>query len=217
MVPTNVYIDGLNFYYGAVKGTPYKWVDFAELARTLVPHDEIGRIKYFTAQVTDRYPGDETPRRQNVFLRAVRTDPRIEIMLGHFRSDVKWRSFPIREQRIRDLLSPPFEPDGDAQRMWESSQTRRTRPFSAAKVTIREEKGSDVNLAVQLLWDVLHGHCEKALVVSNDSDLEHAIALVVQAGAEIGIVNPHPQATSRHLRNAATFEIPFRSEVLAKC
>ncbi len=24
---TNVYVDGFNFYYGAVKGTPYKWLD----------------------------------------------------------------------------------------------------------------------------------------------------------------------------------------------
>ena len=25
---TSIYIDGFNLYYGAVKGTPYKWLDF---------------------------------------------------------------------------------------------------------------------------------------------------------------------------------------------
>ena len=25
---TYIYIDGFNFYYGAVKGTPFKWLDF---------------------------------------------------------------------------------------------------------------------------------------------------------------------------------------------
>jgi len=51
--------------------------------------------------------------------------------------------------------------------------------------------------------------------VSNDSDLERSITLAVQAGADI--VNPHPQATSRRFSNAASFEIPFRPEVPAKC
>jgi len=32
---TNVYIDGFNFYYGAVKGTPYRWLDFAQFCAVL--------------------------------------------------------------------------------------------------------------------------------------------------------------------------------------
>ena len=28
---TNVYIDGLNLYYRAVQGTPYKWLDIVTL------------------------------------------------------------------------------------------------------------------------------------------------------------------------------------------
>ncbi len=30
-VKTNFYIDGFNLYYGAVKGTPYKWLDSSGL------------------------------------------------------------------------------------------------------------------------------------------------------------------------------------------
>ena len=30
---TRVYIDGFNLYYGAVKGTSFKWLDLVELAR----------------------------------------------------------------------------------------------------------------------------------------------------------------------------------------
>jgi len=26
----NVYIDGFNLYYGAVKGTPYRWLNLAD-------------------------------------------------------------------------------------------------------------------------------------------------------------------------------------------
>jgi hypothetical protein len=30
---TYVYIDGFNFYYGQVKGTAYKWLNFESLVR----------------------------------------------------------------------------------------------------------------------------------------------------------------------------------------
>lgn len=95
-MPTNVYIDGFNFYFGAAKGTAWKWVDLEALARLLVPDDELGTIHYFTAHVAERYPGDETPRRQAVYIRAVRANPRINVVLGHFKSRSKWRSLDDR-------------------------------------------------------------------------------------------------------------------------
>ena len=48
----NVYIDGFNLYYGALKGTPYKWLDLARLCQALLPSDTIQEIKYFTARVS---------------------------------------------------------------------------------------------------------------------------------------------------------------------
>jgi hypothetical protein len=54
---THVYIDGFNFYYGCVKGTPYKWLNLAEFCRILLPPNDIRSIKYFTARVDSR-PGD---------------------------------------------------------------------------------------------------------------------------------------------------------------
>ena len=54
---TNVYIDGYNFYYGCVKGSPYCWLDFSQLCQIPLPNDEIRRIKYFTALVEAR-PSD---------------------------------------------------------------------------------------------------------------------------------------------------------------
>lgn len=53
----NVYIDGFNLYYGALKGTPYKWLNFHALCRRILqPHNTLVQIKYFTARVKDR-PG----------------------------------------------------------------------------------------------------------------------------------------------------------------
>jgi len=51
----NVYIDGFNLYYGAVKGTPYRWLNLAEMCRLPLPRDQILQIKYFAALVNPRH------------------------------------------------------------------------------------------------------------------------------------------------------------------
>ena len=85
---TNIYIDGFNFYYGAVKGTPYKWLNFAELCRILLPRHRIRRFYYFTAMVESR-PGDpDQSARQQTYLRALKTLPNFTIVLGSFLSHV---------------------------------------------------------------------------------------------------------------------------------
>jgi hypothetical protein len=50
----NVYIDGFNLYYGAVNGTPYRWLNLAEMCRMLLPRDQILQIKYFTAKLKSK-------------------------------------------------------------------------------------------------------------------------------------------------------------------
>lgn len=54
MSRTNVYIDGFNLFYGALKGSPYKWLDLEALCHQLLPKDSIHRIRYFTAKVSAR-------------------------------------------------------------------------------------------------------------------------------------------------------------------
>lgn len=80
----NVYIDGFNLYYGAVKGTPYRWLDLAEMTRLLLPGDVIHRIKYFTALVDNRPHDPGVRARQETYWRALRTLPNLDIILGSF-------------------------------------------------------------------------------------------------------------------------------------
>jgi hypothetical protein len=102
--------------------------------------------------------------------------------------------------------------------MLRSAARRRTKPFTCARVVIDEEKGSDVNLGAHLVHDALTGACTKAIVVTNDSDLALPIRMAVQAGVPVGLVNPHdPRPMSGHLKKEASFRIPFRREVVAKC
>ena len=51
---TNVYIDGLNLYYRAVQGTPYKWLDIVKLVQKRYHQNTIRKIKYFTSVVQSR-------------------------------------------------------------------------------------------------------------------------------------------------------------------
>ena len=176
---TNVYVDGFNLYYGCLKGTPYRWLDLAQLCRVLLPSNRIHRIRYFTALVQPRPDNPRQPERQQTYLRALRTIPNLSIHYGHFLSHV-----------VRlPLARPP-------------AQGPRT-----VEVVRSEEKGSDVNLATALLVDGFTHDFDVAVVVSNDSDLLAPIRVVrEQLGYRVGVLNPHPRKRrSRALFQEATF------------
>jgi len=86
LIPSFVYVDGFNLYYGAVKGTPYKWLDISRMVQLLLPRNQVLKIKYFTAKVHSRPQDPAQPLRQQIYLRALRTIPNLEIILGHFLS-----------------------------------------------------------------------------------------------------------------------------------
>jgi hypothetical protein len=79
-IPTIIYVDGFNLYYGAVKGTPYKWLDLGRFFRLLRPHDDIISIRYFSALVM----GPTRPN-QETYLQALATTPEVDVLLGNFK------------------------------------------------------------------------------------------------------------------------------------
>jgi hypothetical protein len=167
---TYVYIDGFNFYYGAVKDTKYKWLDFMKLCRRILPKHEILKIKYFTAMVSEQ--GDsQKPRRQETYLAALRTIPQMEIIKGHF-----------LVKKNRKMLAMSCDPK-------DKTATRQS-----VYVIENEEKGSDVNLAVHLVNDAHLDKFEMAVVISNDSDLAETIKIAKAPGPgmrkRISIINP---------------------------
>lgn len=186
---TIVYIDGFNLYYGALRGSPHKWLDLEALSRRLLPNDDIRQIRYFTARITARPDDPQQAQRQEIYLRALRTLPLVSVHFGHF------LTHPVR----LPLANPG--PSG---------------PRTAA-VLRTEEKGSDVNLASHLLLDAFKQACDTAVVISNDSDLRVPIRIAEQElGVRVGIINPHPaKYRSRVLK--ATFFKQLRPAVLADC
>ena len=176
---TNLYIDGFNLYYRAVRGTPFKWLDLRKLAEVLFPQDTIHKVCYFTALLDARADDPSQPRRQLVYLRALETLSGFKAYYGTFRSGTKRR--------------PLAEPV----------------PGLPTYVLIRdsEEKGSDVNLATRLLVDGFNGEYEQAVVVSNDADFAEAMRYVRDdLGLRVTLVNPDRGNTSpRQLADAATY------------
>lgn len=174
---TFVYVDAFNFYYGSVKGTPYKWLDISSLCRILLPRHSIARIKYFTALVDPRPDDPDQPTRQKIYLRALRTIPNLEIIYGHY---------------LTHIVSMPLA---------------NPQPGQSAYVRIirTDEKGSDVNLACHLLRDAHLGLFQCAVTVSGDSDLKTPVVMVKNdLKLPVGIINPQ-QRPCRALKDTATF------------
>ena len=81
----NVYVDGFNLYYGALRGQPYRWLDISQFARKLLqPSDELRRVRYFTARVRPLPVDPAAPERQAAYIRALQTLPHLSIHYGQF-------------------------------------------------------------------------------------------------------------------------------------
>jgi len=159
---TFVYIDGWNLYYGAIKKSPYRWLDLYALSCGLLRGHNVELVKYFTARVDDRPEDLHQSQRQDTYLRALRTNPQVEVVLGRF---------VTRTKSVR--LAKPVG----------------TRLYADARIT--EEKGSDVKLATNLVWDAAHGFMKCALVISNDSDLQESIDMARKLNVTVITCNPH--------------------------
>lgn len=56
------YIDGFNFYHGAVKHRPeLKWLDFPAMCDAILPDHEVIAVKYYTVLAPSR-PSASTER-----------------------------------------------------------------------------------------------------------------------------------------------------------
>ena len=126
--------------------------------------------------------------RQQLYLRAIQTIPRLQIIYGNYRTHVVSMplAYPVSGQR----------------------------PF--VKVIKTEEKGSDVNLATHLLLDGMDHLYECAVVISGDSDLRTPVQVVrTRLCRTIGVLNPQ-QEPAMALKREATFYKQIRESALQK-
>ena len=179
----NVYIDSFNLYYGLLADRDeYKWLDLVAFVKqilakeTKIPYKDshVIQVKFFTADIRSlflpscsgnkkqerRHKRQQTEKiqRQKKYFRVLESHKNIEIIRGHFLLPTSIRELPEVKQKNGRLCI--------------TNKTVTTR--------IINEKGSDVNLAVNLLKDSYKEGCygKWGIVISNDSDLCSAIETV---------------------------------------
>lgn len=238
MLKTNVYIDGFNLYFGCIKNTPYRWLNLYKLCSLLLPKHQINKIKYFTALVSGRPTDPQQPTRQQIYLRALKTIPNLEIIYGQFQTRktkmplINKTFDPAQKSKNHILIfrstNPTVENLNKVKQHLYYSKTdlqdfRIDSVFTplpkdniqSAYVIRTDEKGSDVNLATHLLYDAFKDDFEIAAIISNDSDLYESVRLVISLGKKVGILNPQRRPPSRKLLSIATFFKQIRANVLS--
>jgi hypothetical protein len=239
-IRTYVYVDGFNLYYGAVKGTQYKWLNPVELAKQLLPPNHtVDKVKYFTARVSGASdPG--APKRQQALLSALSTLSEVELHYGRFLSKTIWRpimNLPVAGADIHSP-SPTSLPAGNhtitggtltaTNVMTVGTYPPKGVPRPKRKITrmplpnalvtevhAMEEKGSDVNLAAHLLNDAWKGTFDVAAVISNDTDLITPIQMVaVDMKKPVFVICPGKWQMADGLRKVATYARHIRRSML---
>jgi len=207
-----VYVDGYNVYYGAKSlcggSTPgWRWLNIRELVRPYAgwTNSTLEHIVYCTARV-DASDSPSASVDQTIYLEALAASQSVdEIAEGRY---VSW----AKEAPLVNEQSGSYSPSlyAHSNESWDSQLPlrRATDHQSGGSIVLatirkREEKGSDVNVASHLLFDVLTNRVDAAIVISNDSDLELPLRLARQK-VPVGTINPSSNPTAGALKGTPT-------------
>ena len=125
---------------------------------------DIRQIKYFTAKADDHLgrPGSRT--RQATYIKALRAYlPTFKVQYGHH----------IKDKTVRGYPTDPAYP-----------------PNTLIEIKTSEEKGSDVNLAVNVVSDAYKDQLDTAIIISNDGDLRAAVVEAKGLGKTVIVLIP---------------------------
>jgi uncharacterized LabA/DUF88 family protein len=227
---TNIYIDGFNVYYGALKGTPHKWLDPLQLCRLILTPSasatapspyQYQKIRYFTAEVKP-WPNDPGQlSRQQAYIRAIGTLPGASVHYGAYLVSKPYRRIVGSPKVTLAGGTTVTLSDGTQGQLAAGQRARvaKTTPPQKIQIYKPEEKGSDVNLATHLLNDAHLNDYDCAIVLSNDSDLKEAIRIAKESlGRVVGVINPHKRKHASHVlkTTASWFVREIRPNVLAR-
>ena len=176
---TAIYIDWNNLYYGVIKHTPYWWLDLPKLFESLLkPHHEVVLIKIFTAKLPEKIENQFAAYKQTIYHDALSSyDPKIKFYFGEFMKKTIQVPAAFTGRKNQILEFPTYE-----------------------------EKGTDVNLALQMLNDSWLNIIDCAVLVSNDKDFAGALELIKsQNGKKIGLFTPGLNRVSFKLQEHANF------------
>jgi len=171
-----------------------KWLDLGALLGRVSPDSPPDAVHSFTARVTSPPGGPDRAERQQAYLRAL-----------------EWAGVNVHIARFTNVTKP-----GRLKTQIDCQAAVRCVP-ERVHVELREEKGSDVHLGAMLVRDAFTHQCDRAIVVSNDTDLVPAVSMAVEeAGKFVHVVNPYrrPSAT---LQSCASKMEPLARELILEC
>lgn len=174
---TTVYIDGFNLYFGLVEQgwREYLWLDLAKFATSILRDGQrLEKVKYFTSRISGP---PEKQKRQNAYLKAVKTLTGVQVIEGRYQSD------KVSCGRCKSQIECP---------------KCRTKWFDS------NEKMTDVNIAVQMISDSYKNHTDSLILVTGDADQRPAIERIrTLFGKDVYVCFP-PKRKSYDLERVAT-------------
>ena len=203
---TRIYIDGYNFYYGCLKGTDYKWLDLIWLfEKYILPRSgeglavlhEIDGIKYFTAEITIKAAKDpNSVNDQRAYHQALylHNKKQLTTIKGTY--------------SVETVLLPKVEVSANG-------GEKEPKDSSRVKVWKLEEKQSDVNVALEAVYDVLtDSSIEQVIFVTNDTDIVPALRKIKEHNDKkerstitIGLVVPLREDNQRRRANKSLTDL----------
>ncbi len=201
---TRIYVDGYNLYYGCLKNTPYKWLDLVNLIeRQILPSSlpetyEQGEVdlRYFTAPISGRAAQDDNSVKDQAnyhrALQALYPVGKLDIIQGYF--------------SVTDMLA--FKVD-------ENQPEKDPRYCERINVWKLEEKQTDVNIAVEALYDALTDKSLEHLVfVTNDTDIAPVLGKIrLATRLKIGVIVPTKETIRRPSEKLTSKADWFRSNI----
>lgn len=155
---TIAYVDGYNLFYGCLKHSQDKWLDlhrlFSGILQVQDPAAELVKIRFFTADIKAKVAshGHDAMIAQQTYHRALTAiyPDKIDILKGFY---------TLEKARLLAYQQPPDK-------------------NQRVDVWKLEEKQTDVNIALTAYRDAARGEVEQLVFVSNDTDLEPALAAI---------------------------------------
>ena len=145
---TAIYVDGFNLYYGSLKDTKFKWVNLQALFSSIL--EDHHKITQIKYFTAHIKARKHDPSGPDRQMAYINALKTIPTLTVHY------GQFASHEVRMENANPPP----------------------NTVSVIKTEEKGSDVNLSVNLLNDAWRDEYDCAVLVTNDSDMAEAMRLV---------------------------------------
>ncbi len=210
-----LYVDAFNLYYGARKingkGTPgWRWLDIPALSLGLVDqqswtNSSINKFVYCTAMRT-RDGNPSSQKDQEIYISALAEKyPNMRTEFGYYVPRVK-SGYLVDGGKRPQKIEAELELSEAGKFNLSKSKEPYLSPFIRASISTFEEKGSDVNIAAHLLFDVFNKNIDAAIVISNDSDLRLPLHMARQK-IHVGLLNPTPRPTNEALQGESDFGV----------